>query len=180
MKNRFPILFLCALLILALIGCAAPDRAEKTDESGEAKESGEVKENGEAKESGEAKENGEEIMTIYLYIQGNRLAVTLADNSSAKALAALLGEGDLSYTADDYGGFEKVGSIGRSLPRNDTRIDTRPGDVILYQGNSLCLYYGENSWSFTRIGRIEGYTERELRELLGAGKGELPVRLSLR
>ena len=83
------------------------------------------------------------------------------------------------YTADDYGNFEKVGDIGMTLPRNDERISVSPGDVILYLGSNICIYYGTNSWNFTRLGRINGYGDEQLRTLLGAGQGSVEVRLSL-
>ena len=121
----------------------------------------------------------QEITTMYITIYGNKLEVTLANNSSVKALVELLKQGDITYTADDYGGFEKVGDIGHSLPQNNTPIDTEAGDVILYQGRNICLYYGNNSWTFTRIGWIKGYTASELRNLLGAGKGSTEVTISL-
>ncbi|MCH5351285.1 MAG: hypothetical protein J1F39_04905, partial [Clostridiales bacterium] len=108
---------------------------------------------------------------MYVTINGNKLEVTLASNSSVDALIELLKQGDITYTASDYGDFEKVGNIGHTLPRNDTPINTEAGDVILYQGNQICLYYGTNSWTFTRIGKIRGYSASELRTLLGAGQG---------
>ncbi|MCH5165054.1 MAG: hypothetical protein J1G01_01470 [Clostridiales bacterium] len=117
---------------------------------------------------------------MYITINGNKLEVIFEKNTSVTALVELLKQGDISYTANDYGGFEKVGNIGHTLPRNDTSISTEPGDVILYQGNQLCLYYGYNSWSFTRIGKIKGYSESELRTLLGAGSGSVQVTLSLK
>lgn len=125
-------------------------------------------------------EESEEITEMYITINGNKLEVTLAKNSSVDALVELLRQGDITYTADDYGNFEKVGNIGHSLPRNDTQINTEAGDVILYQGNNICLYYGNNSWSFTRIGKIEGYSASEIRTLLGAGNGSVQVTISLK
>lgn len=121
----------------------------------------------------------EETTKMYITINGNKLEVELYKNSSVDALLDILNEGNITYTADDYGDFEKVGNIGHTLPRNDTQITTQAGDVILYQGSNICLYYGDNSWSFTRIGRINGYSASELRELLGAGKGEMQVTISL-
>ena len=69
----------------------------------------------------------------------------------------------------DYGGFEKVGSLGMELPTNDERITTEPGDVILYQGNQITIYYDTNSWNFTRLGKVQGMTPEELRDVLGDG-----------
>ena len=120
-----------------------------------------------------------EVEIMYIYIYDNRLEARLADNESARALASLLAQGDITYTADDYGNFEKVGGIGRTLPRCDEYISVSAGDVILYQGSNICLYYGTNSWNFTRIAQIVGYSSDELRELLGAGRGSTQVRLSL-
>ena len=121
----------------------------------------------------------EEVTCMYIYINGNRLEVELAENSSAAALAAALSKDDIVYMADDYGNFEKVGDIGMTLPRNDGHISVSPGDVILYLGSNICLYYGSNSWNFTRLGRINGYSDEQLRTLLGAGQGSVEVRLSL-
>lgn len=94
---------------------------------------------------------------------------TLADNSSVEALKELLAEGPLTINMSDYAGMEKVGSIGTSLPRNDEQISIGAGDIILYQGNSLVIYYDTNSWNFTRIGKIEGVTGEELLEAFGDG-----------
>lgn len=121
-----------------------------------------------------------EITVMYLYINENKIEVTLAENRAVSALIDILKQEDITYTANDYGGFEKVGNIGHTLPRNDEAISTSAGDVILYQGNNICLYYGHNSWTFTRIGRINGYSVAELRALLCAGSGSVQVRISLK
>jgi len=83
---------------------------------------------------------------------------TLADNSSAKAFAELLKNGPLTISARDYGNFEKVGPLGTLLPQNNTQITTLPGDIILYQGNQITVYYAQNSWSLTRLGKIDAPT----------------------
>ena len=79
----------------------------------------------------------------------------------------------------DYGGFEKVGPLGRTLPSSDTQITTQAGDVILYSGNQIVLFYGSNSWSYTRIGRMEYNSLNELKSFLKAGEGDISVTLSL-
>jgi hypothetical protein len=73
--------------------------------------------------------------------------------------------------------MEKVGDLGTSLPRNDEQITTEPGDLILYQGNALVIYYAPNSWNFTRLGKIDGITKDELTNILGSGN--VTVTLSL-
>lgn len=120
-----------------------------------------------------------EVSSMYMYINGNRLEVVLAENNAANALVQLLGQGDIVYTADDYGGFEKVGALGHSLPASNSQITTVPGDVMLYQGNQMVIFYGNNSWAYTPIGKIQGRSLSELRSILGAGLGEIQIRLSL-
>ena len=97
------------------------------------------------------------------------LTATLVDNSSVTALIGLLKDGPLTIAMSDYGNMEKVGSIGTSLPRNDEQITTEPGDIILYQGNALVIYYAPNLWNFTRLGKIDDVTQNELKNILGTG-----------
>ena len=124
---------------------------------------------------------------IYAHIGQNRqnsqngqnvLVIKPENNSSAKAFIDLLQKGDLTVEMNDYGNFEKVGSIGSNLPRNDKPITTKPGDVILYQGNQITIYYDENSWNFTKLGEVQGVGQRELKSILGSGN--VSVRFSLR
>ena len=97
------------------------------------------------------------------------LAATLADNSSAMAFYELLEKGPVTIKMTDYGNFEKVGPLGTKLPRNDTQITTQAGDIILYQGNQITIYYDTNSWNFTRLGKVDGVTQAELKKNLGKG-----------
>lgn len=116
---------------------------------------------------------------MYLYINENKLEVTLAKNKAVTALVEILKQDDITYTANDYGGFEKVGSLGHSLPTENSQITTEAGDVILYSGNQIVIFYGSNSWSYTRMGKINGYSVSELRTLLRAGSGSIQIRISL-
>ncbi len=103
------------------------------------------------------------------------LAATLVDNSSAMAFYELLEKGPVTIKMTDYGNFEKVGQLGTSLPRNDTQITTTAGDIILYQGNQITIYYDTNSWNFTRLGKVVStsstttITQAELKKILGKG-----------
>ena len=92
---------------------------------------------------------------------------------------AVLSEASITYEAYDYGGFEKVGALGRSLPASDTQITTQAGDVILYSGNQIVLFYGSNTWSYTRLGKIQYESLDELKTFLKAGEGNISVTLSL-
>ena len=123
---------------------------------------------------------GSGVKEMFLYVNENKLTVSLSDNKAVDALVKLLRKGDITYYADDYGGFEKVGRLGHTLPSHDTQIRTEPGDAMLYNSNQIVLFYGSNSWAYTRIGKIEGYSTDELKDLLGAGSGRIEVRLSLK
>ena len=90
----------------------------------------------------------------------------------------MLKEGELIISMSDYGNFEKVGSIGRSLPTNDQRITTEPGDIILYQGSSITVYYDKNAWNFTRLGKINDVTCDALLEAFGDGDVTMAFYLS--
>lgn len=116
----------------------------------------------------EISDNKEE-KTMKITVGDTVFTASFADNSSAEALKDMLSEAPLTIEMHDYGNFEKVGTLGVTLPRNDEQITTVPGDIILYQGNSLTIYYDENSWSFTKIGHIDNATPAELKAALGSG-----------
>jgi hypothetical protein len=117
-------------------------------------------------------------MKLNITIDGKTLPVILVENEATRALVAALQESPITYEADDYGGFEKVGALGRSLPTSNQQITTEAGDVILYSGNQIVLFYGSNTWSYTRLGRIQYTTLDELKSFLKAGQGRISVTLS--
>lgn len=100
---------------------------------------------------------------------------TFEANSSAKEFQELLLQGPITIQMNDYGGFEKVGSLGTEITRNDSQITTEPGDIILYQGDQITIYYDTNSWNFTRLAKINDPSD--LKEKLG--KGTIQVTFSL-
>lgn len=102
------------------------------------------------------------------------LFATLADNSSAKSFTEKLQNGALTVEMSDYGNFEKVGNLPFSLPKNDVSIKTDAGDIILYQGNQITIYYDTNSWNLTRLGKLDAIedgslTKEKLKTILGKG-----------
>jgi hypothetical protein len=121
--------------------------------------------------------NAMEVNRMNIEIGDSVLTATLVENSSVEALKEALSEGPITVPMRDYGSMEKVGSLGMDLPRNDEQITTEAGDLILYQGNAFVIYYAPNSWSFTRLGKINNVTAEELREILG--DGNVTVTLSL-
>lgn len=106
-------------------------------------------------------------MKLNIEMNGHILTATLVDNPSAKALAKMLENKPLTITLNNYGDFEKVGALPQSLPKDDENITTEAGDIILFQGNQLVLFYDLNRWSYTRLGKVDNITQKELKEILG-------------
>ena len=111
--------------------------------------------------------SSEEESMLNIKVGDQTLLAVWEENPSAEAFRELLSQGPLTVEMEDYGGFEKVGDLGTTLPRNDTQITTQSGDVILYQGNQITIYYGTNTWNFTRLARIAD--PGDLKEKLGDG-----------
>lgn len=175
MKHRFfRIAVSVAFAFVILTGCK--DSSVVTEQDTE-DNFGEVTE--ETLSTDNSEESEEEEMNSFLITVGDtNIEASFADNSSAEAFKEKLQEGPLTLSLHDYGNFEKVGALGFELPRNDTQITTEPGDVILYQGNQITIYYDTNSWNFTRLGKIQNVTQDELKEFLG--EGDVSVTFSLK
>ena len=104
-----------------------------------------------------------------MMIGETEVKVEWEDNESARALLELAKDAPLTVQMSMYGGFEQVGSLGTSLPRNDTQTTTQAGDIVLYSGNQIVVFYGSNSWAYTRLGRITDQTADGMRALLANG-----------
>jgi hypothetical protein len=104
--------------------------------------------------------------------------VAWEDNASVEALKALATEG-LTIEMSMYGGFEQVGSIGQSLPRSDAQTTTASGDIVLYSGNQLVVFYGSNSWAYTRLGHITDQTPAQMKALLDAYNAKREVTIQV-
>ena len=120
--------------------------------------------------------SGEEETKLKITVGDEELLATFEDNPSAEEFRDLLAQGPVTVEMDDYGGFEKVGPLGTTLTRSDEQITTQPGDVILYQGNQVTIYYGTNTWSFTRLARIDDPTD--LKAKLGEGTVQITFSLA--
>ena len=111
-------------------------------------------------------------LAMHMKINDVPVAVEWEDNDSVKALRENL---PLTVKMSMYGGFEQVGSLGRSLPRNDKRITTNAGDIVLYSGNQIVIFYGSNTWAYTRLGKITDKTVSELADILGVSEVTLTI-----
>ena len=114
---------------------------------------------------------------MQMFINGQPVNVEWDNNSSVQALKQLAASNKLTIQMSMYGGFEQVGSIGTSLPREDVQTTTKAGDIVLYSGNRIVVFYGSNSWAYTRLGHITDKTADEMTELLG--NGNVTITLSM-
>ena len=105
--------------------------------------------------------------TLQLVIGDTEVSVAWEENASVEALTEMVKIEPLTVQLSMYGGFEQVGPLGMSLPRNDVQTTTQAGDIVLYSGNQIVVFYGVNSWAYTRLGRITDKSAAELEELLG-------------
>ncbi|MCM1322511.1 MAG: cyclophilin-like fold protein [Bacteroides sp.] len=122
------------------------------------------------------KQKEDENMQFCFTIGNTQFAAELENNAATAALKEKLKTAPITINMSDYGGWEKVGSFGFSLPASDEQITAQPCDFVLYQGNQLVIFYGSNSWSYTRLGKIKA-AAAELKAALGSGN--VSVTLSL-
>ena len=97
------------------------------------------------------------------------------DNQAVAALRDMAREGDVTIQMSIYGGFEQVGSLGQNLPRDDKQTTTTSGDIVLYSGNQMVVFYGSNSWSYTRLGHISDKNAEDITDLLSNGDVTITV-----
>lgn len=161
MKKLFIIMLAAALVVLAS-GCAG----SKEPQVQGAQEETQLTDNNEEES---------ETIKMTLKINDEEVNVKWEDNDSVRALAELASEEPVTVDTSLYGGFEQVGGLGTALPNNDSDITTEPGDIVLYSGSNIVVFFGTNSWAYTRLGHIEDKNEDELRDLLGSNNTVLTI-----
>ena len=190
--NRMKKLIFLLLPLLMLCSCA-PDTAEKPEptaqtavETQTAAITTDFTETTGSTESSEPQNTAEitpgtqppaEESSLMLTINSTPVTVQWEQNESVTALMELVGNEPLTIRMSMYGGFEQVGPIGQSLPRNDAQTTTQAGDIVLYSGNQIVVFYGSNSWAYTRLGHITDKTPQDLKELLG--NGDVTITISM-
>ena len=143
-----------------------PEEPEESDSS-TAPESGDA-------ESQQVEEENSE-MQMNVQVGGSNFTATLEENEAVDALVEMMEQGPVTIQMSDYSGFEKVGPLGTSLPTSNQQTTTQAGDIVLYQGNQIVMFYGSNSWSYTRLGHIDDLTGWEE----AVGSGDVTVTFSL-
>lgn len=127
---------------------------------------------------GVSEEEEETGMKMNVEVNGTVFTAALENNGAADALAEMMKDQPVTIQMRDYAGFEKVGPLGQNLPASDSRTTTQAGDIVLYQGNQIVIFYGSNTWSYTRLGKIEDLSGWE--EALGRGDAAVTFSLESR
>ena len=182
LHNTGKMLLAVAILALVLCGCgnaagegATESVASKTDTVEAVSDNNDTEsadDAGEAEPAGNndlAEEKSQEDPVLHLLIDGEEVNVAWEENETVDALSKLAQSEPLRISMSGYGGFEQVGAIGTNLPKNDAQMTTSAGDIVLYAGNQIVVFYGSNSWAYTKLGRITDKNESELKDLLGNG-----------
>ena len=168
---------MCAFAAL-LSGCADSRRTEDPESQSSGSASDKVQEFQAAEdEAAEQNVKEEETMDRKMIVEvgGKHFTATLEDNKAAETLAEMMQEDPVTIQMSDHGGFEKVGDLGTDLPTSNRQTTTQAGDIVLYQGNQIVIFYGSNSWSYTRLGRIDDLTGWET----ALGDGDVTVTFAL-
>lgn len=169
-------LVLCGVFLLLLLGGCAEKESHSSQETVMSETETSSTDNPAATEqpapteeaSVPAETSPTEELTMMLRIDNTEISVQWEDNESVEALKDLIREAPLTINMSMYGGFEQVGSLGTSLPRNDVQTTTEAGDIVLYSGNQIVVFYGSNSWAYTRLGHVE-LSAAEMSDLLSHG-----------
>ena len=181
-------LLIVLLLSITLTACGnVQDKAESivqsetsantiSDSSYVSESTDEQKSQTSTEDNGASEETEEEAMKMT--IGSTPVSVKWEDNESVNFLKELCRDQTLTISMSVYGGFEQVGSIGTDIPRNDVQTTTSSGDIVLYSGNQLVVFYGSNSWAYTRLGHITDKTPQEMTELLS--DGDVTITLSVK
>ncbi|MDE6433487.1 MAG: hypothetical protein K2L07_04590 [Lachnospiraceae bacterium] len=153
MKKLF-IIFIALVLMIAITACG--DTEQPSEDSSLPPDSNHTEEMEDVKS-----------MKMSVKIGDKSFTATLEDNTATRELIKMMEEAPISINMDDYSGFEKVGSLGRSLTTDNKQITTQAGDIVLYSGNQIVMFYGSNAWSYTKIGKIDDLSGWE--DALGNG-----------
>ena len=188
MKTKLIMMTLCVFMMLCTGACSGDTKTpyENYDPSAATSESEDVKtyhteetDNQAVESDTSSDDTGIGEKTMIMKIGDTKVNVDWEDNQAVEALRNMAEDGDVTIQMSMYGGFEQVGSIGQSLPRNDKQTTTSSGDIVLYSGNQMVVFYGSNSWSYTRLGHISDKDEAGMTELLSNGDVTITISMGM-
>ncbi len=177
--KKFISIIIALLLPLTAADCGSPNNSGEINGTKQDVEiiGTEVNTESEPDKTEEREEDKVATNTIYIKVGENTLTAVLEDNESVDALKELMTDGPLTISASNYGGFEKVCSLGTELPRNDKQTTTHAGDICLYNGSQIVIFYGSNSWAYTRLGKISDADASDLEKILSGEETEITLSL---
>ncbi len=173
-KHRIATYILMTAMVAFLSGCGGgKEKASSGTDLTHEEQTTEVQQSEpeEQTESGTGQQMLEEKEERNLQLKIGDTAVVVAweENESVEALKELCEEEPLTIQMSMYGGFEQVGPIGTGLPSNDVQTTTTPGDIVLYSGNQMVVFYGSNTWEYTMLGHITDQDKTGMTDLLNNG-----------
>ena len=173
MKAKMILIAFCMTIIFCMSACSG-----NTINSGDNQNAVTEISASENKETESPEENVmSEGTAMIMMIDDTKVNVDWEDNQAVEALRNMAEDGDVTIQMSMYGGFEQVGSIGQSLPRDDKQTTTSSGDIVLYSGNQMVVFYGSNSWSYTRLGHISDKNTEDMTDLLS--NGDVTITISI-
>ena len=189
MKTKVILMAICTTMVFCMSACSGNTEISNDDQDGgteisttDTGETGSPEDNtmpeGEpAGENGSADDTIIGGKTMIMKIGDTSVSVDWEDNQAVEALKDMAEEGDITIQMSMYGGFEQVGAIGKSLPRDDKQMTTSSGDIVLYSGDQMVVFYGSNSWSYTKLGHISDKDGSDMTALLS--NGDVTITISL-
>ena len=169
--KRFTTLLLACLFSVALFSCEKIEPIETPESQKEEEKQPEDNNNN--------SNNNDQTTTMVMNITagGKTITATLADNDTARELADKLKTGSVAVRMK-ANGFEHYGPLGFSLTSHNQQITAVSGDIMLYNSNNICVFYGNNSWSYTPLGKVDSLSAEELKAFFGTG--DISVTYSLK
>ena len=168
MKRHIPLVLLLAV-VLCLSGCAGRYGLPTESPASVTKDMPQAAESEKSTKLTAEETTMHEIDTtepmLLLTIDGTAVDVQWENNTAVTELYALA-QNAITVNTSAYGGFEQVGSLPQNFSHSEVQMTAQPGDVVLYSGNQLAVFFGSNSWSYTKLGHINGLSADELTVLL--------------
>lgn len=150
---------LCLIMVMNMMGCTEREKQPEQET---------VIPDSEQETGSDSQEESEVEKVLCLYVNDRKLPVTWEDNNSVAEIRSIVNNDSLTVEMSMYGGFEQVGELGRNITRNDRQMTTSYGDIVLYSDSNIVIFYGSNSWSYTKLGHVD-LSQQEMTDLLGNG-----------
>lgn len=171
--KRFVLIEIIIIFSLLFTACSQ-QTSDKTSET--AAEATSIQESNQESESINAKEDVTYMKEIALYVNGTKLDISWEDNKTVDEIKEYAKKNPITVNSTKYDNFEQVGDLPQSFTKDDLQMTTQEGDIVLYSGNKLVVFFGSNSWSYTKLGHIVGLSHDELSKLLNVNTATIEIK----